>query len=156
MFANCLGDLGSIPGRVYQRLQKWYLMPPCLTQHYKERIKCKVEKSGERSIWTRVNNFISYDDNRCAYSLSITNGKKNSRKYQNHVGQRMPILNYQPFLCSQAENIPTLLENTSLTWWHQCRRKFAAMCNLRSEVITPLFIIFNYGLIQKAVQLLLK
>ena len=26
MFANCLGDRGS-----YQRLKKWYLIPPCLT-----------------------------------------------------------------------------------------------------------------------------
>ena len=25
------GDLCSIPGRVIQRLQKFYLMPPCLT-----------------------------------------------------------------------------------------------------------------------------
>ena len=27
----------------YQRLKKWYLMPPCLTQHYKVGIKSKVE-----------------------------------------------------------------------------------------------------------------
>ena len=27
----------------YQRLKKWYLMPPCLTLHYKVRIKGKVE-----------------------------------------------------------------------------------------------------------------
>ena len=31
MFANRLGDLGSIPGRVIPKTQKWYLMPPCLT-----------------------------------------------------------------------------------------------------------------------------
>ena len=31
----------------YQRLKKWYLMPPCLTQHYKVRIKGKVEQSRE-------------------------------------------------------------------------------------------------------------
>ena len=30
---------------LYQRLKKWYLMPPCLTQHYKVRIKGKVEQS---------------------------------------------------------------------------------------------------------------
>ena len=33
----------------YQRLKKWYLMPPCLTQHYKVQIKSKVERSTERS-----------------------------------------------------------------------------------------------------------
>ena len=34
----------------YQRLYKWYLIPPCLkTQQYKVRIKGKVEQSRERS-----------------------------------------------------------------------------------------------------------
>ena len=33
----------------YQRLKKWYLIPPCLTQHYKVRIKGKMEQSWERS-----------------------------------------------------------------------------------------------------------
>ena len=31
VFANGPGDLGSIPGCVFQRLKKWYLIPPCLT-----------------------------------------------------------------------------------------------------------------------------
>ena len=31
VFANGPGDLGSIPGRVMPKTQKWYLMPPCLT-----------------------------------------------------------------------------------------------------------------------------
>ena len=31
MFANGLGDRGSIPGRVTPKtFKKWYLMPPCL------------------------------------------------------------------------------------------------------------------------------
>ena len=30
VFANGLGDRGSIPGRVIAKTQKWYLMPPCL------------------------------------------------------------------------------------------------------------------------------
>ena len=29
--ANGPGDLGSIPGRVIPKTQKWYLMLPCLT-----------------------------------------------------------------------------------------------------------------------------
>ena len=31
VFANGLGDLGSIPGRVIPKTLKWYLIPPCLT-----------------------------------------------------------------------------------------------------------------------------
>ena len=31
VFTNGPGDLGSLPGRVIQKTQKWYLMPPCLT-----------------------------------------------------------------------------------------------------------------------------
>ena len=31
VFANGPGDLGSIPGRVIPKTQKWYLMPPYLT-----------------------------------------------------------------------------------------------------------------------------
>ena len=31
VFANGLGDLGSIPGRVIPQTKKWSLMPPCLT-----------------------------------------------------------------------------------------------------------------------------
>ena len=33
----------------YQKLKKWYLMPPCIIRHYKFRIKGKVEKSWEWS-----------------------------------------------------------------------------------------------------------
>ena len=33
----------------YQRLKKWYLMPPYLIQHYKVRIKRKMEQSTEWS-----------------------------------------------------------------------------------------------------------
>ena len=38
-FTNSPGDLGSIPGRVIPKTEKWYLMLPCLEQHYKVRIK---------------------------------------------------------------------------------------------------------------------
>ena len=31
VLVNGLGDWGSIPGRVIQKIQKWYLMPPYLT-----------------------------------------------------------------------------------------------------------------------------
>ena len=46
VFANGLGDLGSIPGRVIPKTQKMVLDASLLsTQHYKVRIKGKVEQS---------------------------------------------------------------------------------------------------------------
>ena len=50
MFANGPEDLGSIPGRVIPKTQKMVLDASLLnTQHYKVRIKGKVEQSRERS-----------------------------------------------------------------------------------------------------------
>ena len=49
-FANGPGDRGSIPGRVIPKTQKMVLDATLLrTQHYKERIKGKVEQFLERS-----------------------------------------------------------------------------------------------------------
>ena len=46
VFANGSGDLGSIPGRVIPKTQKMVLDASLLsTQHYKVRIKGKVEQS---------------------------------------------------------------------------------------------------------------
>ena len=48
VFANGPGDLGSIPGRVISKTQKMALDDSLLnTQHYKVRIKGKVEQSRE-------------------------------------------------------------------------------------------------------------
>ena len=50
MFANGLGDLGSIPGRVIQKTLKTVLDTSLLnTQQYKVHIVGKVEQSRERS-----------------------------------------------------------------------------------------------------------
>ena len=50
MFANGPGDLGSIPGRVIPKTQKIVLDATLLsTQHYKVKIKGKVEQSREWS-----------------------------------------------------------------------------------------------------------
>ena len=50
VFANGPGDLGSIPGRVIPKTQKMVLDASLLSsQHYKVRIKGKVEHSRERS-----------------------------------------------------------------------------------------------------------
>ena len=50
MFANGPGDRGSIPGRVIPKTQKMVLDAALLnTQHYKVRIKGKVEQSREWS-----------------------------------------------------------------------------------------------------------
>ena len=50
VFANGLGDLGSIPGRVIPKTVKMLLDTSLHnTQQYKVRIKGKVEQSRERS-----------------------------------------------------------------------------------------------------------
>ena len=50
VFANDPKDWGSIPGRVIPKTQKMVLEATLLnTQHYKVRIKGKVEQSTERS-----------------------------------------------------------------------------------------------------------
>ena len=50
VFANGLGDLGSIPGRVIPKTLKMVLDTSLLnTQQYKVLIKGKVEQSRERS-----------------------------------------------------------------------------------------------------------
>ena len=50
VFANGLGDLGPIPGRVIPKTLKMVLDTSLLnTQQYKVRIKGKVEQSRERS-----------------------------------------------------------------------------------------------------------
>ena len=50
VFTNGLGDLGSIPSHVIPKTLKLVLDATLLnTQHYKVRIKGKVEQSRERS-----------------------------------------------------------------------------------------------------------
>ena len=50
VFANGPEDRGSIPGRVIPKTLKMVLDTSLLnTQHYRVRIKGKVEQSGERS-----------------------------------------------------------------------------------------------------------
>ena len=50
VFANDPGDLGSVLGGVIPKTQKMVLYASLLnTQHYKGRIKGKVEQSRERS-----------------------------------------------------------------------------------------------------------
>ena len=50
VFANGLGDRGSIPGRVKPKTQKMVLDAAVLnTQHYKAGIKGKAKQSRERS-----------------------------------------------------------------------------------------------------------
>ena len=48
VFTNALGDRGSIPGRVIPKIQKMVLDAALLNnQHYKVRIKSKMEQSRE-------------------------------------------------------------------------------------------------------------
>ena len=51
VFANGPEDRGSIPDRVIPKTQKMVLDAALLsTQHYKVRLKCKVEQSREWSL----------------------------------------------------------------------------------------------------------
>ena len=59
VFANGLGDQGLIPGRVILKTQKMVLDPTLFnTQHYKVKIKSKVEQSRE---WSSTLPYISID-----------------------------------------------------------------------------------------------
>ena len=61
MFANGPGDLGSIPGRVILKTQKMVLDASLLsTQHYKVRIKGKVEQSREGVVPSPIHWCSSY------------------------------------------------------------------------------------------------
>ena len=51
VFANRPGDLGSIPGRVIPKTQKWYLMPPCLT--------LSIIRYGPRVKWSNPGKGVS-------------------------------------------------------------------------------------------------
>ena len=50
VFANGPRDRGSIPGQVISKTQKMVLDAALLTQHYKVRIKGKVEQSREIDV----------------------------------------------------------------------------------------------------------
>ena len=61
MFTNGLGDWGSIPGRVIPKTQKMVLDAALLnTQHYKVRIKGKVEQSREWRVPSPTTLFSSF------------------------------------------------------------------------------------------------
>ena len=51
VFASDSEDRGSIPGRVHTRLQKWYLIPPCLT--------LSIIRYGSRVKWSNPGNGIT-------------------------------------------------------------------------------------------------
>ena len=70
MFANGPGDVGSIPGRVIPKTQKMELdasLPN--TQHYKERIKGKVEQSREWVAPSTIPQCCSYWKERLQVTL---------------------------------------------------------------------------------------
>ena len=51
VFANCVGDRGSIPGRVIPNTQKWYLRPPYLT--------LSIIRYGSRVKWSNPGNGVA-------------------------------------------------------------------------------------------------
>ena len=61
VFANDLGDRGSIPSRAIPKTKKMVLDAALLnTQHYKVQIKGKVEQSKERSSTSPTPQYSSY------------------------------------------------------------------------------------------------
>ena len=91
VFANGLGDLGSIPGRVIPKTQKMVLDASFLnTQHYKVRIKGKVKQSREGvapsptpwcSSYRKGSLRVTLDYGRQLYFYNNNNdSSKNSRK----------------------------------------------------------------------------
>ena len=88
VFANGLGDLGSIPGRVIPKTQKWYLMAPCLTLsniRYGSRVKWSNSGKGvapSRTSWCssyRKEDFVSPSTTvanfKCSHNSSISTSK---------------------------------------------------------------------------------
>ena len=61
VFTNGLGDQGSIQVESYQRLKKWYLMPPCLTFsiiRYRSRVSGAIRgKEVEPSPTSQCNSY---------------------------------------------------------------------------------------------------
>ena len=57
---NGPGDLGSIPGRVIPKTQKWYLMPPCLT--------LSIIKYGSRVKWSNPGKGVAPSPTPCCSS----------------------------------------------------------------------------------------
>ena len=83
VFSNGPGDLGSIPGRVIPKTQKMVLDASLLnTQHYKVRIKVKVEQSREEvapspthwcSSYRKGSLWVTLDYGRQLYFLQAVN-----------------------------------------------------------------------------------
>ena len=96
VFANGPGDLGSIPGRVIPKTQKMVLDASLLnTQHYKVRIKGKVEQSREGvapsptpwcSSYRKGNLRVTLDYGRQLYFFTYIFFKKNyPRKFVSNL-----------------------------------------------------------------------
>ena len=70
VFANGLGDRGSIPGQIIPKTQKMVLDAALLSiQHYKVRIKCRVGQSWERSSALPLHpGVVAIEKGDCIYS----------------------------------------------------------------------------------------
>ena len=92
VFANGPGDLGSIPGRVIPKTQKMVLDASLLnTQHYKVRIKVKVEQSREGvtpsptpwcSSYRKGSLRVTLDYGRQLYFFFYRGGRRERKSYR--------------------------------------------------------------------------
>ena len=93
VFVNGPGDLGSIPGRVIPKSQKWYLMPPCLTLsiiRYRSRVKWDSPGKGvSPSLTLRGSSYwkgslrVNLDLGRQLYWLTFQKNKKEQTDLKN-------------------------------------------------------------------------
>ena len=128
MFANGLGDLGSIPGRVIPKAQKMVL-DACLlnTQHYKVRIKGKVEQSREGvapspttwcSSYRKGSLRVTLDYGRQLYLLTFIWAafKSPSEWIMNNLSA-YPLPRY-----FQSQRVSAMAWTALFTWYTCCKR----------------------------------
>ena len=134
VFANGPGDLGSIPGRVIPKTQKMVLDASLLnTQHYKVRIKGKVEQSREGVAPSPTHWCSSYWKG--SLRVTLDNG-------------RQLYLDIRPFLskfCSLILHIPPALITKI---WYTTNSYAYNWSGTRIEVNKLIFVPLPVGLIK--------
>ena len=138
VFANGLGDLGSIPGRVIPKTQKMVLDASLLsTQHYKVRIKGKVEQSRKWVAPSPTHWCSSYRKGSLRVTLDygrqltyihiyfnvdwVSILSRSHSLYHLKVLETLYALYLQPFLCKQRDcllglNVISLLSSAHLSY----------------------------------------
>ena len=138
MFANGPGDLGSIPGRVIPKTQKMVLDASLLnTQHYKVRIKGKVEQSREGvapspthccSSYRKGSLRVTLDYGQTLYKIYLkkTLSEKSSLYWSDQKKKKIRLIIY----INKFKTSNLIISNTS--WWD--KRPYMFQCPLGESV----------------------